>query len=105
MRGTPRPPCEWARLREGAQMLAVRHQRPRNPSLERFATSFALLVQGSDMDDRITPAELAREFDVDQRLVRRFLRAEFGKLVAPETRWHLDEEQAERTRSYFQSTR
>ncbi len=48
--------------------------------------------------DQVTPADLARDLGIDPRTVRRILRAEFGKLVPPTTRWILTDEQIQHVR-------
>lgn len=56
------------------------------------------------MSEPATPADLAREISVSQRRIRNLLRAEYGKLVAPETRWLLDESQVTFVRDHFRAT-
>ncbi|WP_166789848.1 hypothetical protein [Cryobacterium sp. TMT1-2-2] len=53
------------------------------------------------MDDFVTPADLARELGVSQLRIRNFLRTMLGKLTPPETRWRLDDHQANAVREQF----
>ncbi|MES1212066.1 MAG: hypothetical protein ABUT11_00815 [Leifsonia sp.] len=53
------------------------------------------------MADLLTPADLSRELGVSQRRIRDFLRKEYGKLEAFETRWQLDSTQVETVRRAF----
>ena len=55
------------------------------------------------MDTFTTPAQLSRELSVSQLRIRNFLRASYGKLVAPKTRWELDDVQANKVRVHFRS--
>ena len=55
------------------------------------------------MSTTVTPADLSRELGVSQLRIRNFLRATYGKLVPPETRWELDEDQAARVRAHFRA--
>lgn len=55
------------------------------------------------MDDFFTPAQLARELSVSQLRIRNYLRANYGKLVPPETRWRLDLSRANDVRAYFRA--
>jgi len=55
------------------------------------------------MTEPITPADLARELGFSQKRIRDFLRAEYGTLVAPETRWLLDAARAARVRANFRA--
>lgn len=60
---------------------------------------------GGMTDDLVTPAELARELGNDQRDVRIYLRATYGKLAdVDETRWRLTSEQADAARAHFRQT-
>lgn len=55
------------------------------------------------MSQPITPAVLSRDLSVNQRRIRAYLRANYGKLPAPETRWFLDEAKAADVRAHFRS--
>jgi hypothetical protein len=57
------------------------------------------------MDDQLTPNDLARELGTTGRAVREVLRRKYGKLEPPETRWRLDEAQAQYVRSVFAADR
>lgn len=57
------------------------------------------------MEDLVTPAELARELQITQRRVRDYLRERYGTLRPPVTRWHLDASQAREVRNYFRGGR
>lgn len=52
-----------------------------------------------------TPAELARQLGISDRIVRAFLRAQLGKLIAPDTRWQLNEVRASEVRAHFSARR
>lgn len=52
--------------------------------------------------DTVTPADLARELGVSPKSVRAVLRANFGTLTPPETRWNLTPTQVATVRSHFQ---
>ena len=54
------------------------------------------------MPEPITPADLARDLGVDVKRIRKFLRAEFGKL-SPPGRWELDEEKVATTIAHFRA--
>jgi len=53
------------------------------------------------MADLLTPADLSRELEVSQKGIREFLRKEYGKLKAFDTRWQLDAAKAEAVRRAF----
>ncbi|WP_157487989.1 MULTISPECIES: hypothetical protein [unclassified Leifsonia] len=54
------------------------------------------------MDD-LTPADLARDLGVSQKRIRDVLRAAYGKLRPPTTRWKLTADQANVVRAHFRS--
>lgn len=49
----------------------------------------------------VTPAQLSLELNVTQKRVREFLRAMYGPLPDGETRWQINEDQAQRVRERF----
>ncbi len=51
--------------------------------------------------DAVTPADLARELGVTPKAVRDVLRANYGTLTPPETRWHLTDDQVQVVRNHF----
>jgi hypothetical protein len=56
------------------------------------------------MSDWITPKDLSRELDVDEKAIRDYLRANMiGHLRYQ--RWRLEEDQAAAVRAYFRSLR
>ena len=57
------------------------------------------------MDNFLTPADLSRELGVDQRALRAYLRKRYGALVTPETRWRLNDVQAEDVRDHLRAAR
>lgn len=56
------------------------------------------------MEDFVTPADIAREFGITQRSVRAYLRARYGTLAPPETRWRLDTTCAADVRAHFRNS-
>ncbi|MDJ0335633.1 hypothetical protein QMG83_10405 [Salinibacterium sp. G-O1] len=57
------------------------------------------------MSELATPADLARELGITHKRVRDFLRAEYGKLTPPTTRWELNSEQEAKVRLNFRDKR
>lgn len=49
----------------------------------------------------VTPADLARELGVTSKSVRDVLRAHYGTLTPPATRWRVTDEQARAVRQHF----
>lgn len=64
----------------------------------------SLSCQTGQVDDTITPRELARELGVSTKAIRDFLRAEYGLLAERQlTRWELKGEEAARVRAHFRA--